>query len=583
MDRVKVSRQPGADREQAYGRYKLLDSIGAGSLTEVFKAKSFGVEGFEKILVIKRLRRELAENPHCLQIFIAQAKLAFRLSHANVVQVFDLGRVEDAGGASYFLATEYVSGVALSWLLQRLRVTGQRLAIPQALYIAAEIAKGLDHAHRRRNEKLEPLTVIHGDLSPQSVLLSWDGQVKVSDFCVMRAFYELCGQAHDERLRLKYPYASPEQARGEPGDRRSDVFALGSLVYACIAGKNPLLAPSCAETRQRVLRAECEPLSQLRSDLPAELVELVSCALALDPARRFQSAAELHERLMACAYAHGVPSDASRLSDLLEQLRDDVAPGRKEEPALSEAALALRPSEWPPRVGVGQSTRASKRAPDTEIGLGQFIGRRRELARLGEFLARASTKKLGVLGLVGDAGVGKTRLLIEIQSRLAQRAFNVGFYAANCPARGQIAPFGALAEMLRVLCGVREAPADHAIIEPRLRALGLTLSEVESVFGELGVVPELSASQRELLQNALYTMLHSLAEDRLHIFAWDNAEQLDRETAELLAGLTTRLAQSRTVWIFSGRAREVSHYRTIPGYVQIDVGHLEAELPDRPF
>ena len=173
----------------AFGRYKLLERLGQGGMAEVFKAKSFGVEGFEKVLVIKRILPELAKSQEFVDMFIHEAKLAVRLSHANIVQVFDLGKapVNDGADDAFFMAMEYVPGVDLATLLSRCR--RQQLAMPVELcvFLAAEVAKGLDHAHRRRDEQLRPLGIVHRDVSPQNVLVSYDGQVKLIDFGIAKA------------------------------------------------------------------------------------------------------------------------------------------------------------------------------------------------------------------------------------------------------------------------------------------------------------------------------------------------------------------------------------------------------------
>src|SRR5688572_9208228 len=147
-------------------------------MAEVFRAKSYGVEGFEKVLVIKRILPKLAREPKFVEMFVREAKLSVRLSHANVVQVFDLGRVSDA----LFIAMEYVHGLDLATLLAWHRRRGKSLPVSVAAYVAAEVAKGLDHAHRRRDEQLRPLGIVHRDVSPQNVLLSFEGEVKVTDF-----------------------------------------------------------------------------------------------------------------------------------------------------------------------------------------------------------------------------------------------------------------------------------------------------------------------------------------------------------------------------------------------------------------
>ena len=173
-----------ADSGQAFGRYQLLEHLGRGGMADVYKAKSFGVEGFEKVLVIKRIVADLALHDEFVDMFVQEAKLAVRLSHANIVQVFDLGRIElgvdEAPG--YFIAMEYVDGVDLATVLKQLRRDEQPVPLGLAVFVAAEIAKALDHAHRRRGDGGHALGIVHRDISPHIVMLSWDVDVKVTDF-----------------------------------------------------------------------------------------------------------------------------------------------------------------------------------------------------------------------------------------------------------------------------------------------------------------------------------------------------------------------------------------------------------------
>ena len=177
----------------AFGRYRLLERLGQGGMAEVFKAKSYGVEGFEKILVIKRILPELARSQDFVEMFIHEAKLAVRLSHANIVQVFDLGKAPggDATEArrtdAYYIAMEFVHGLDLASVLARSRRQQLALPIQLGVYVASEVAKGLDHAHRRRDEQMRPLGIVHRDVSPQNVLLSFEGEVKVTDFGIAKA------------------------------------------------------------------------------------------------------------------------------------------------------------------------------------------------------------------------------------------------------------------------------------------------------------------------------------------------------------------------------------------------------------
>ncbi len=354
-----------AAADEAFGRYTLLEKIGQGGMAEVFRAKSFGVEGFEKVLVIKRILPQLAREPKFVEMFVREAKLAVRLSHANVVQVFDLGRVGDA----LFIAMEYVHGVDLATLLAWTRRRSSPLSISTAAYVAAEVAKGLDHAHRRRDEQLRPLGIVHRDVSPQNVLLSYEGEVKVTDFGIAKAKDTLGDDDDRPRpdgripIRGKYAYLSPEQANGEPVDARSDIWSLGVVVYEMLAGTNPFAAPTVFETLRRVRAAEAPPLELARPDLPRELADILRRALAHKPADRYADAARLHDDLLAFLYSSGDRFGAHALSELLGTLREtpDLRASSRPGAASSageagsgdvEEALARTPVEVPDAADV---------------------------------------------------------------------------------------------------------------------------------------------------------------------------------------------------------------------------------------
>lgn len=331
-----------------FGRYRLLERLGQGGMAEVFKAKSCGVEGFEKVVVIKRILPELATSREFVDMFIHEAKLAVRLSHANVVQVFDLGLSPGEGAAgdggsaagdagspaadAYYMAMEYVSGFDLGTILARCRKQRTPVPFEMAIYVASEVAKGLDHAHRRRDEQNRPLHIVHLDVSPQNVLCSLEGEVKVTDFGIAKAQGVFESQSLEDtrvrHLRGKYGYMSPEHAGGQDVDARSDLFSLGTVLYEMIAGVNPFTAPTSFETLRRVLACEYPPVTLLRPDAPADLVALLETAMAPDPANRFADAGRMYEALVSLLYAQGRRFSARHLADFLAPFRtpDDTAP-----------------------------------------------------------------------------------------------------------------------------------------------------------------------------------------------------------------------------------------------------------------
>ena len=712
-----------------FGRYRLLEGLGSGSMSEAFKAKSFGVEGFEKTLVIKRVLPAFARHQRFIDAFVRHAQLAVRLSHANVVQLVDLGKVEDTAPPSYYTASEYVAGMPLSRLIAQRTEGG--FPVELCLYIAAELSKALDHAHRRRDEKLRPLGIVHGDLSPSNVLVSWEGEVKLADFGVGRALFEVTETA-ERAILAKLPYTSPEQARGDAVTSSSDLFGLGSLLYELFTGKNPFHADSAEAIRKHVTEAVMPPFEELCPNLAPEIGALIARALAVEPSARFASAAELHEQLLAQLYSCSGRFAASELAEILQQFRArtqppepldralehepeppppsrtgfrppeptstaprafSVLPDRREvsvlvlryggkapDPIRGRARAVVeryggrlyadavdglgaifgleqqdaRDAETAARCGLVliHTLASSSLAPSIGIEVGRldvsdavepdktqteqlfatarrlariakrrvaiakhaernlrdlftlepadaanttawlvsdvrppqeaqrpFVGRRTELKVIGERLARASRKSAQVLGIVGEPGLGKTRLLREVEHRLQKSSFEIAIYVASCPPRGHEIPYSAIGVMLRTLCGVREGdpPELLAEVEPRLRALGLRDDEVQAVLTELGAIVEGSRGVARPLPSAVARMLVSLAQDRVQLLAWDDAHEMDAESSALLSSIVEELRPARVFLLLAGRPRTGASFRAIPGYNELLLGDLEPD------
>lgn len=317
-------------------------------MAEVYKAKSFGVEGFEKVLVIKRILPKLATQTRFVEMFVHEAKLAVRLSHANIVQVFDLGRLDtteiarqapDRGSKSetpsYFIAMEYVPGLDLSTVLKRCRRLKKSLPVGLAVFVAAEVAKALDHAHRRRDDQSRPLGIVHRDISPQNILLSWEGEVKVTDFGIAKAKDQLDEEGdngeHEQtragHIKGKLAYMSPEQSKAQELDGRSDLFSLGIVLYEMITGDNPFKAPTSFETLRRLQSAEYPPLDLTRPDAPKELIEITNKLLSKAVEDRFVDAGRLHEQLLGYFYSSGDRFGARDLADFLDQFNEASGTG----------------------------------------------------------------------------------------------------------------------------------------------------------------------------------------------------------------------------------------------------------------
>jgi tetratricopeptide (TPR) repeat protein/tRNA A-37 threonylcarbamoyl transferase component Bud32 len=308
------------------GRYQLLEMIARGGMAEVFKAKSFGVEGFEKTVVIKRILPEFSGTRGFVDMFINEAKIAVNLSHANIVQVFDLGK-DDSD--RYYIAMEYVAGMDMAELLRRCLRRGQSYPIELAVYVTAEVCKGLDYAHRRRGPDLAPLNIVHRDISPHNVLVSFEGEVKITDFGIARAKH-LVAEPTGSAVQGKFSYMSPEQARGEEVDGRTDVFSLGVVLYELVTGVNPFRDATGAKTLERVQRGQAIPICEVKADAPVELRRIIETSIAPDAAKRYLNAGRFHEDLIGFLYTSGLRVGAHDLAQFVQAMRDAPRPSNED-------------------------------------------------------------------------------------------------------------------------------------------------------------------------------------------------------------------------------------------------------------
>lgn len=277
-----------------FGKYVLLERISVGGMAEVFKAKSFGVEGFEKIFAVKRILPSLAEDSVFIDMFIDEAKICGQLNHANICQIFELGRVGD----SHFIAMEYIWGKDLLQIQNRFRKNRELMKPEMAAFIVAKLCEGLDYAHKKRDPNGNPLHIIHRDISPQNVLMSYEGEIKIIDFGIAKAASR-SSQTQAGVLKGKFGYMSPEQVRGKALDRRSDVFAIGTILYELLTADRLFTGDSDFETLEKVRNVNVPPPSRVNPAIPAELDRIILKSLAAEIEERYQWAGEMHEDLQA--------------------------------------------------------------------------------------------------------------------------------------------------------------------------------------------------------------------------------------------------------------------------------------------
>lgn len=311
---------------QEFGKYQLLDRIAVGGMSEVYRARMTAAAGVTKQVAIKKILPHFAGNPAFVSMFINEARIAVGLSHGNISQVFDFGEVD----GEYYLAMEWVHGQPLSKVTRQAREKGLGvLPVPLALWITTEMLRGLAYAHNKLDERGRPLNIVHRDVSPQNVLLSYEGQVKLVDFGIARARLASRGETEATAAQGKYLYFSPEQAQGRELDARADIFAAGVVLYELLCGQLPWQGEP-REVLQRISRSDFPPPRAINPGLSAELERIVLTAMAVERERRFPTAQAFGEALET--YLHTAVPDfpASALAHFMGYLFESelVAEGR---------------------------------------------------------------------------------------------------------------------------------------------------------------------------------------------------------------------------------------------------------------
>ena len=308
----------GPDR---FGQYEILERIASGGMAELYKARRSGVEGFQKILAIKKILPHLADNDEFITMFADEAKLAAQLNHPNIVHIFDLGKIESGG---YFIAMEFVEGRDLRAILKSAREVGTPIPIPLAVYIACKVASALDYAHRRREADGRELKVVHRDVSPQNILISYEGDIKLCDFGIAKAASK-ASQTESGALKGKVRYMSPEQAWGKPIDRRSDIFSLASVLYEMLTEQTLFRGDTDLTVLEKVRAAEVSPPSEVNPEVPKNLDAIVMKALAREPENRYGNASDMLRDLEGVLYAHTPAPGSADLAIYLHRLAAEEA------------------------------------------------------------------------------------------------------------------------------------------------------------------------------------------------------------------------------------------------------------------
>ncbi len=291
---VEEPEPPGGTR---FGQGVLRERLATGWMAEVWKARMRGMEGFQKIVAIKKILPHLSESQDFVEMFIDEAKLAAQLNHSNIIHIYDLGKIQ----TSYYIAMEYIDGCDLKTILKQAQERALPLTADLALFIAAKIAAALDYAHRKRDFENKDLGLVHRAVSPQNVLISREGDIKLCDFGIAKAASK-ASHTQAGALKGKLQYMSPEQAWGKTIDKRSDIFALATVLFEMLTGRQLFTGENEISILEQVREARVEAPSKYNEEVTPQIDAIVKKALQKEPADRYQTAGEMARELDAILY-----------------------------------------------------------------------------------------------------------------------------------------------------------------------------------------------------------------------------------------------------------------------------------------
>ena len=323
-------------------RYRIIDKIDAGGMAEIYRGVAISIEGFEKPVAIKRILPSLCQDKKFVTMFLDEARLSMSLNQANVVQIYDIGQVDD----TYFIAMEYVDGGNLRRMMQRALDQGRPIPVPIACFLIAELARALAYAHEKTGPDGKSLGIVHRDVSPPNVLVSRQGEVKLTDFGLARAASNV--HVSDAGVvKGKFSYLSPEVVDGKLADPRADIYSAGIILWELLCARKLFAGKTDLETVDLVKAGEVPKPSSLRRDVDAELDAVVLRALAKNPKRRYQSARELEQELATYLFKHNLRVTQADLAGFLHSLDEQA------EVQLVDVATLLR-AEIQEQMRVGQ-------------------------------------------------------------------------------------------------------------------------------------------------------------------------------------------------------------------------------------
>jgi serine/threonine protein kinase len=325
-----------------FGKYTLVDRIAVGGMAEIFLARQAGLEGFEKTIVIKRIRPHLTKQTNFVKMFLNEAKLAAQLNHPNIVQIYDLGKI----GENYFIAMEYIFGRDMRRIIPKADQMGIPFPMVYALKIASSVCEGLYYAHQKADLYGNPLNIVHRDVTPENIFVSFDGTVKMLDFGIAKAANQI-EQTRAGEIKGKLSYMSPEQCLGKPLDCRSDIFSLGVVLYEWITGFKLFTGDSEVAVLKSITEGKIYAPSYFKADIPEQVESILMRSLEKDREKRYQTAWDMQYDIDQFLSQYEFTPSNIHLSNFLKQLFNDEL----EEEKARLAAVRPGESEVPQEQG----------------------------------------------------------------------------------------------------------------------------------------------------------------------------------------------------------------------------------------
>ena len=317
--------QQEAKRPVKFGKYTLIDRIAVGGMAEIFLARQAGLEGFEKTIVIKRIRPHLSKQANFVKMFLNEAKLAAQLNHPNIVQIYDLGKI----GESYFIAMEYIFGRDMRRIIPKADTLGIPFPMVYALKIASSVCEGLYYAHQKTDLYGNPLNIVHRDVTPENIFVSFDGTVKVLDCGIAKAANQI-DQTRAGEIKGKLSYMSPEQCMGKSLDMRSDLFSLGVVLYEWLTGFKLFTGDSEVAVLKSITEGKIYAPSYFKADIPEGVENILMRALEKDRYKRYQTAWDMQYDIDQFLSQYEFTPSNIHLSNFLKQLFNDELEEEKE-------------------------------------------------------------------------------------------------------------------------------------------------------------------------------------------------------------------------------------------------------------